>query len=153
MESEVRISEWEESLTTGLLFAARSSKSRPASINHFQVDSSFEPALSFKSFGFRTSIQKNRQCGCGTCRSAASCQIISLTVYDKKAPARRVVSLEACLNGKANARLAEVPRGRSTRLERGVCAFKKRPPLTLWISNQARRPAEFKHITKRRKRN
>ena len=128
VESEVRISEWEKSLTTGLLFAARSSKSRPASINHFQVDSSFEPALSFKSFGFRTSIQKKP-----TMRVwyLSLCGILPNHQLDgcmKKAPARRVFSLEACFNGKANPRLAEVPRGRSTRLERGVCAFKKRPP-------------------------
>ena len=128
VESEVRISEWEESLTTGLLFAARSSKSRPASINHFQVDSSFEPALSFKSFGFRTSIQKKTDNAGVVLVALRHPAKSSAWRCMKKAPARRVVSLEACLNGKANARLAEVPRGRSTRLERGVCAFKKRPP-------------------------
>ena len=38
-----------------------------------------------KASAFERAYKKKRQCGCGTCRSAASCQIISLTVYEKGA--------------------------------------------------------------------
>ena len=105
-----------------------------------------------KASAFERAYKKNRQCGCGTCRSAASCQIISLTVYEKGASEKGRSHWKRVLTGKPMQGWLRCREAAQPGLNEG-CAPSKSAPLTLWISNQARRPAEFKHIIKRRKRN
>ena len=96
-----------------LLFAsaARSPKSRPASIHNHFAKSTLRLSRRFSS---NSALNEHKQptCGCGTCRSAASCQIISLKgAYVLTSASEKARLKKRVFSGTPNPRLDQAPRG------------------------------------------
>ena len=94
-------------------------------------------------------IATDRLCGCGTCLPAFPLSANEASTEIVQESAVELAALTSVVGGRLNS--VSLRKRLSLLLLKG--GFSERGSHFLWISNHARGPPEFKHITKGRKRN